>query len=161
MPQAPRYALAVSGLAQAEFFGSGGQVVAVDVGDPYRHAQPLRQRAYGVGEPGGIQAAGVGDDAHPAVLCQSQTLLELGQEGFGVAAFGMLHPVTTEDQHGQLGQVVTGQVVEFAANQHFAHRGEPVTVEARAVPDTNWSRGTRRRRHPCTPSVGRTNQPVG
>ena len=150
-------------LAQAEFVGAVGQVVAVDVGDLDRHAQPLRQRAHGVGEAGGVQAAGVGDDAYPAVLRQAQALLELGQEGLGVAAFGMLHPVAAENEHRQLGQVVAGQVVELATDQHFPHRGEPVTVEPRAVPDTNRSRGIRgtEERHPSSRHRDATNQPVG
>ena len=139
--------------AQPEFRGAGGQVVTVDVGDPDRHSQALGQSAHGVGEPGGVQAARVGDDAHPAVVGQPQALLELGQEGLGVAAIGMLHPVAAENQHGQLGQVITGQVVEPAADQHLAHRGQPIAVEPRAVPDANRRRGSRgpgirRRSHP-------------
>src|SRR3984885_8191770 len=131
--------------------------------DPDGHTEALCQSAYRVGEAGGVQATGVGDDAHPAVGSQPQALLELGQEGLGVAAFGMFHPVAAEDQHGQLGQVVTGDVVELAADQHLAHRRMPVAVEARTVSDPNRcprTPGIRRGRHALAPS-SRTYQPTG
>ncbi len=120
------------------------------MGDPDRHAQALGQRAHRVGETGGVQAAGVGDDAHAAVAGQAQAFLELGQEGLGVAALGMFHLVAAEDQHGQLGQIIAGQVVQLAAGQHFAHSGMPISVEPRAVSDPNGPR----RRHSCPPSIG-------
>ena len=151
--------------AQSQLLGAGRQVVAVDVGDAGRYAQALGQGAHRIGQAGGVQAAGVGDDAYAAVVCQPEALLELGQEGLGVAAFGVLHPVAAEDQHGQLGQVVTGEVIQVAAGEHLAHRGVPVAVEPRAVPDPDWARRNRRRSHALSsslqPPAGRTNQPVG
>src|SRR4029077_10852524 len=71
------------------------------------------------------------------VVRQAQALLELGQERLGVAAIRVLHPVAAKNQHGQLGQVVTGEVIQLAAGQHLAHRGESVTVEPRAVSDAH------------------------
>ena len=92
------------------------------MGHPRRDTQPLGQGPNGVREPGRVQAAGVGHDAHPAVVRQSQALLQLGEKCLGVTAVGVLHPVATQDQHGQLGQVVPGQIVQFAAGEHLAHR---------------------------------------
>ncbi len=92
------------------------------MGDPGRDAQAFGQGAYRVSEAGRVQAAGVGDDAYPAVAGLAQAILELGQEGFGVTAVGVLHPVAPENQHGQLSQVVTGQIVQFATGEHLAHR---------------------------------------
>ena len=64
---------------------------------------------------GRVEATGVGDDAHPAVPRQAQALLKLGQEGLGVAALGILHPVPAQDQHGEFGQVITGKKVQITA----------------------------------------------
>ncbi|COW90080.1 Uncharacterised protein [Mycobacterium tuberculosis] len=79
---------------------------------------------------------------------QAQAVLELGQEGLRVAAIGVFHAVATENQHGQLGQVVAGEIVQLAAGQHLAHGGEAVAVEARAVSDTH---GTTVRGHAIPP----------
>ncbi len=67
------------------------------MGDPDRDTQPLGQGAHRVSQPGGVQPAGVGDDAHPAVARQPQALLELRQESLGVAAIRMLHAVAAEN----------------------------------------------------------------
>ncbi|CKS08887.1 Uncharacterised protein [Mycobacterium tuberculosis] len=134
------------------------QVVAFHVGDLRRNAQARGQRPHRVGQPGGVQATGVGDDAHPAVMGQAQAVLELGQEGLRVAAIGVFHAVATENQHGQLGQVVAGEIVQLAAGQHLAHGGEAVAVEARAVSDTH---GTTVRAMRFLPWDRRRYQPTG
>ncbi|BDB44775.1 hypothetical protein IWGMT90018_52210 [Mycobacterium kiyosense] len=144
---------------QTEFGGARLQVVTLDVGHPGRDAQALRQGAYRVGQPGGIQPAGVGDDAHAALVSQSQAVLELGQEGLGVTAFGAFHPVAAQDQHGQFGQVVPGDVVDVAAGEHLAHRRVPVAVETGAVRDPDGVQSCHA--HPPGIGVNTTNQPVG
>ena len=73
----------------------------------------------------------------PGLYAYAFLLGELTQERLGVAAVGVLHPVAAQDEHGQLGQVVTGQEVQFAAGQHLLHGREAITVEAGAVPDPN------------------------
>ena len=111
---APRAQVGVRGQRGAEpkFRRAGLQVVAFDVGDPGGDAQALGQRAYRVGQAGGVEAAGVGDDAYAAVARLAQAVLELGEEGLGVAAVGMFHPVATQDEHGEFGQVIAGEVVD-------------------------------------------------
>ena len=49
----------------------------------------------------------------------------------------MFHPVAAQDQHGEFGQVVAGEVVQLAAGQHLPHRRQPVAVEPRAVADAH------------------------
>src|SRR5690606_31964288 len=46
-----------------------------------------------------------------------------------------LHPVATQDQHGQFGEIIAGEHVELPAFEHFAHGGQPVTVEPGTVAD--------------------------
>ena len=65
----------------------------------------------------------------PCSSARSRRVLELAEEGARVPAAGVLHPVAAEDEHGQLGEVVAGQVVERPAGEHLAHGGEPVPVE--------------------------------
>ena len=107
------------------------------MGHPHGDAEPLGQRSHSGGQARRVQAAGVGDDPHAPVDRGAQALLELRQEGLGVAAVGRLGPVAGEDQHGQLGEIVAGEVVQFAAGQHLPHRREPVAVEPRAVADAD------------------------
>ena len=93
------------------------------MGHAQRHPQPVGQSPDRGGQAGRVQAAGVGDDAHPVLVSQAQTFLELGQESLGIAAFGALHPVSTQDEHGQFGEVVAGQVIQLAAGEHLSHGG--------------------------------------
>ena len=72
--------MAVSGLPEPQFVGPGQQVVALDVRDVDREAEPRGQRAHRVGQPGRVQPAGVGDDAHALVQGQAEAVLELAQE---------------------------------------------------------------------------------
>ena len=105
------------------------QVVALDVGHRDGHSEFVGQRPYRLGQAGRVESAGIGDDAHAAVLGQTQTLLHLNKEGLGITAVRTLHPVSTEDQHGQLGQIVAGQIVQLTADEHLAHRGKTIAVE--------------------------------
>ena len=77
-----------SGRAEPEFGGPRHQVVALDVGDVGVEAEPFGQRAHRGGQAGRVEPAGVGDDPHAVVERGAQALLELGQEGLGVAAVG-------------------------------------------------------------------------
>lgn len=112
-----------------------GQAVALDVGDGDRHADLGRQLPYGVGQSGGVEAAGVGDDLHPALVGEVEPFFELAQEGGGVPLLGVLEAAAAEDEHGQLGQVVAGEDVEGAAGEHLADGVEAVAVEAGGVAD--------------------------
>ena len=116
--------------------------------------EPLGQLAHRDGQPGGVEPARVGDDPHAPVQCGAQAVLELREERLGIAAVGRLRAVAGEDQHGQLGEIVAGEVVQVAAREHLAHRRQPVSVEARAVADADRT-VTQAPIH-CGP-----NQPVG
>ena len=116
--------------AQSQLGSPRQQVVTLDVGHRHVHPESVGQCPDRVGQTRRVEAAGVGDDAHAPVLGQAQALLQLGQEGLGVTPVGALHPVAAEDEHGQFGQVVPGQIVQFAAGEHLPHRGVPVAVEA-------------------------------
>lgn len=109
---------------------AGGQVVALDVGDAYRYAEAVGQLPYGVGESGGVEAARVRHDPHAPLVREAEALLQLAQEGAGVAAGGVLEAVAAEDEHGEFGEVVAGEDVQGAAGEHLAHRVEAVAVEA-------------------------------
>ena len=105
-------------------------------------AQFLGEPADGLGQTGRVQSAGVGDDPHATVVGDAEALLELCQEGPRVAALGVLHPVAAQDEHGQFGKVIAGQIVQFTAGQHLVHRVEAVAVEAGAVADPYGSGGS-------------------
>lgn len=110
-----------------------GEIVPLDMRDPYGYPEPVGQLPYGVGESSGIQSPGVGDDPHPALLGEPETLLQLLEEGTGVPGAGVLQPVPSQDEHGQLGEVVTGEEVQLTAGEHLAEGVEAVAVEAGGV----------------------------
>ena len=145
MPQAPRYALAVSGVprssSSARASRSSPSTYAIFGCRPRRSASSLDR----LRESGRVEAAGVADDLDAAVERLAQTGLELLEEGPRVPEGRVLQPVPAEDQHGQLGQVVAGQHVERTAGEHLVDRAEPVAVEAGRVADPD------RRGHPNCP----------
>ena len=57
------------------------QVVALDVGDAHRDAEPVGQLPYGVGESGRVEPARVGDDPDAPLVGEAEALLQLPQEG--------------------------------------------------------------------------------
>ena len=61
------------------------QVVALDVGDGRVEAEAAGDLADPVGEAGRVEAAGVGDDAHALLEGQPEAVLDLADEGAGVA----------------------------------------------------------------------------
>ena len=119
--------------------GVAAQVVALDVGDGRVEAEAAGDLAQLVGEPGGVEAAGVADDRDAALEREPEAVLDLADEGARVAEARVLHRVLAEDQHGELGEVVAGEDVEAlavtGALDHLAHRGQAVAVEAGAVAD--------------------------
>lgn len=117
-----------------------GAVVAFDVGDAGGDAEAVGEVADGVGEGGGVEAAGVGDDAYAVVVGEAEAFLELAQEGLGVAAAGVFEAVAAEDEHGEFGEVVAGEDVEGAAGEHVAQGVEAVAVEAGGVADAQGLR---------------------
>ena len=138
--------------AETELACARHQVVALDVGHLRGDAEPFGERPHRGRQARRVQAAGVGDDPHALVDRGAQALLELGEEGLGIAAVGRLGPVAGQDQHGQLGEIVAGEVVQFAAGQHFPHRREPVAVEPRTVADPD--RIANGNRHAASSSPG-------
>jgi len=76
-----------------------------------------------------------GDDLDAPLQAGAEHLLHLPQERGRVTQAGVLLPRLPQDQHGQLGQVVTGDDVDGAAVDDLAHRREPVAVEAGGVRD--------------------------
>lgn len=113
------------------------------MGDAHGNTDPLRQLPYGGGKSGRVQSARVGDDPHAPLVGEPQALLQLPQEGLRVTGVRVLHPVPAEDEHGQLGEIVTGQDVERAAGEHLAQCVEAVTVEAGGVPDPQYVGGAK------------------
>ena len=105
--------------------------------------------------PAGFSPPALATMRTPRSWRQAEAVLELAQERLGVAAVGVLHPVAAEDQHGQLGQVVAGEQVEFAAGR--ASRASPRAGRRRSPSSS--------RSEPLTvtraPSPSPPNQPVG
>ena len=111
------------GDAEAAEVGVGGEGV-VPVRPRWRTSSPStcatcgsRPRPGGdlaepVGEAGGVEPAGVGDDLHAALEGEAEAVLDLADEGAGVAEGRVLELVLAEDEHGELGEVVAGEDVE-------------------------------------------------
>ena len=131
---------------ETQLAGPRRQVVALDMGDLGVEAEPFGERADSGGQARRVQPAGVRDDPDALVECGAQALLELGQEGLGISAVRGFGAVAGQDQHGQLGEIVAGDVVQVAAGQHFAHCRVTVAVEPRAIADAH------RRRHASSSS---------
>ncbi len=108
-------------------------IVTIDVGDPWGQAQFPGNLVKLFSQAGRVESTGITDDPDPLVQGGSHAGFQLSQEGFGIAQVGVLHPVLAQDQHGQLSQVVTGQVVEFTTGKHLGHGTDPVAVETTAV----------------------------
>ncbi len=136
---APRAEIGVGGqrCPETELACARREVVAFDMGDRGLQPEPFGQRPHRGGKAGRIQPARVRDDSHTLIERGAKALLELGEEGLGVAAVGGLGPVASQNEHGQLGEIVAGDVVEVAAGQHLAHRRVAVAVEPRAVSDAH------------------------
>ena len=112
-------------------------VVAVDVGDPQVVAAAGDQLAGCVGQPGGVESAGVDDEPDPVGDEVLERRVEVLQEGGRIALGAVLGARLAEDQHRDLGEVVAGEDVDAAGARHVGHRRSAVTVEAGAVPDAD------------------------
>ena len=121
--------------ARCELGDTRQQVVTVDVGDPWRYAEPVGDLGQLLGATGRVETPGVGDDGDPPIETGAHDLLHLGDEGGGEAAARPFGSDPREDQHGQLGEPVTGENVDWAPVDHLASGREPVAEEAGAVCD--------------------------
>src|SRR5690606_7881325 len=141
-------------VGEAELGRLRAQVVTLDVGDVDVEPEPTRDLAELLGQTGGVEAPGVGDDLDALLERDAERVLALTHERTRVAEVGVLEGVAAQDQHRELGEVVTGQVVELTPLKHLAERRETVAVEAGAVADQDGARG-RRGAHAETPFEGR------
>src|SRR5271166_4429452 len=112
-------------------------VVAVDVGDPQVVTVAGDRFAGGGGQPGGVEPSGVDDELDPVGDEEVQCRVEVLQEGGRIALGAVFGARLTQNQHRDLGEVVTGEDVDAAGSSHLGHGRSPVTVEARAVPDAD------------------------
>ena len=112
-------------------------VIAVDVGDAQLVAVAGDQVAGCGGQPARVEPSGVDDEADPV----GDEVLERGvqvlQERGRVALGGIFGPGLAEDEHRDLGEVVTGEDVDAAGSGHVGHGRGAVAVEAGAVPDAD------------------------
>ncbi len=122
-------------VAERELAAAGTQVVALDVSDCDVEPERLGQSAHCRGEPGRVQAAGVRDDRDAVLERRAEGVLELAQEGLGVAQRLVAGAIARQDEHRELGEVVAGQHIERAAGEHLVHGRGTIAVEAGAVAD--------------------------
>lgn len=110
------------------------KVVTLDVGDARGEAETSGQLAQRGGQVGGIEPARVRDHLDAPVETGAQHLLHLGEEGARVPAGRVLGLGLGQDEHGQLGQVVTAQDVDRSALDHLSGCGDAVAVEPEQLP---------------------------
>ena len=127
---------------------AAGDVVAFDVRDPQVVTVACDQFAGRGGQPGGVESAGIDDEPDPVRHEVLERRVEVPEEGRRVARGAVLGARLAEDQHRDLGEVVTGEDVDAAGSRQVGHGRSPVAVEARAVPDAN-----RCRSHVLAPAV--------
>ena len=106
-----------------------------------RPSEPASRRSRSA-SPAGLSPPALVTILTPLVDGEAERFLHLAQERLGVAQLRVLGAVPAEDEHRQLGEVVTGEDVELAAGEHLAHGGEAVAVEARGVADSQRSPAT-------------------
>ena len=112
-------------------------VVAFDVGDPQVVTVARDQLAGRVGQPGGVEPSGVDDEPDPVRDEVLERRVEVLQEGGRIALGGVFGARLAEDQHRDLGEVVTGEDVNAAGPGHVGQGRGAVTVEPGAVPDAD------------------------
>ncbi len=123
----------LTGLSQLA--DAGEEVVAFDVGDRHRDTQPVRQLTDLVGEAARVETARVGHHLDPAVDAGAEHLFHLGEERACPPCRRVALAPLPKDEHGELGQPVTGQDVDRSVFHHLPRRGQAVAEESRAIGD--------------------------
>ena len=95
-----------------------------------------------------VEATGIGYNLDPFVEALRHHLFHLGDECSGITGTS-LRLGFGKDEHGQLGEPVSGQHVDGSAIHHFLCRAEAITVKATAVCDSkrSWHSRSIRRSH--------------
>ena len=115
-----------------------GDIVTLDVGDLRVQAKALGELGQSLSHPSRIQAAGVGDNLDAPVQTGTEYVLHLREEGAGVALVRATLPRLPQNQHRQLGEVVTGQEINGPALQHLPRRAHAIAPVSGAVCDPEW-----------------------
>ncbi len=118
-----------------ELLQPGQQVVAFHPGDPHPHPQTVGERRQAAGKARRVETPSVRHHLDLVRRTAGQHLLHLLEEGGGEPGVRILHAVTPQDRHGELGQVVAGKHVDGPAFHHLGGGGEAVPVEPGAVGD--------------------------
>ena len=105
--------------------------------DARGEAETCGQLAQRGGQAGGIQPARVRDDLDATIETGAQHLFHLGEKSPRVPAGRVFGLGLGQDEHGQLGQIVTAQDVDRSALDHLAGCGDAVAVKAGAIADAN------------------------
>ncbi|OAR20146.1 hypothetical protein A8144_12085 [Mycobacterium leprae 3125609] len=96
-------------------------MVAFDANYPCSDTEEFGQRLYRIFQTGGVQAAGV-DDYALTIAGKFQCSLQVEFRKILAACPGWgVSPVATKKHRSHFGQVVTGDEVEFAVGEYFAH----------------------------------------
>lgn len=126
-----------------EFVEASQNVVSGDDANPQLVGQsmPGRDHPHSFGTGLGVDAPGVGNDAH--VFCQNlrQDAVHQGHEVSGESGLRIPGLLLLHDGHGDFGQIVEHEVVHGAAFDEPHRRFQPVTPEALPASDTNGFHG--------------------
>ncbi len=121
--------------ADLEVVDPGHEVVAGDGGHGGGEAESGGDPGQGLRQPGGVEAAGVGHHPDPALQARRHHLLHLLEEGAGVPGSGSSLTGAPQEGHGQLRQVVAGEVVDRPPLHHLPGGSVTVSQEPRAIGD--------------------------
>ena len=106
--------------SRCEILDPWQQIVAVDIGNGGRQAEFGGNFSYGISTSAWSQASGIGNDLNALVEARSHDFFHLLDEGTGVTAGWVLGLDSTQDEHRELGQPVTGQHIDGAAFDHLS-----------------------------------------
>ncbi len=115
-------------------------VVSLDVRHRQVEAVTAHQLAGCLCQPSRVQPTRVDDQLRAIGGELIQRRLQVPHERGGVAGRRVLLSGLAEDQHRDLGEVVTRDDVDVAQGNHLDERIVSVTVEPRAVPDPDRTR---------------------
>ena len=115
----------LAGLAQ--LLESREKIVAVHVRDGWHESERVGDLCDGFGARGRIESSGVRHDLDAPVETRAHDLFHLRHERAGEPRARVLQLRARKDQHGELGEPVTGQDVNRAAVDHLlaAERRSP------------------------------------